>query len=170
MRLPMFWWSPDPRAIIELDGLHVSRRLTRTVRSGKFRVSFDEDFAGVIRGCGDRAEGTWITPDMVTAYTRLFDLGVAHSVEVWHNGQLAGGTYGVALGGLFAAESMFYRVRDASKVALVALADRLRQRGFELWDIQMLTDHTASLGAVEVPRAEYLKRLHRALCKPARFL
>ena len=161
---PILWWSPDPRAIFELDGLHVSRRLARTLRSGKFSVTFNRDFPGVIRGCADRpGQGVWITADMIAAYTRLHQLGHAHSVEVWHDGKLAGGLYGVAVGGLFAGESMFTRVRDASKVALAHLMDRLRQRGFQLFDVQFLNDHTARLGAVEVPRREYLARLRRAL-------
>src|SRR5207302_3262854 len=123
------------------------------VRSGKFAVTVDRDFAGVIRGCADRPEpGVWITPEMLAAYERLHRLGHAHSVEVWHEGQLAGGVYGVALGGLFAGESMFSRVRDASKVALVFLVERLRQRGYKLFDIQFVTPHTASLGAVAIPR------------------
>lgn len=160
---PVCWWSPDPRAIFELDGLHISRRLARTTRSGRFRVTFNHDFAGVIRGCADRPEGTWITADMIAAYERLHRLGHAHSVEVWHGGELAGGLYGVALGGFFAGESMFHRKSDASKVALVYLVDRLRRRGFQLFDIQLLTEHTARLGAIEMPRKAYLARLQRAL-------
>jgi leucyl/phenylalanyl-tRNA---protein transferase len=166
---PICWWSPDPRAIFELDGLHVSRRLQRTVRSGRFQVTFNEDFRDVIRGCADRDEGTWIHPEMIHAYERLHRLGHCHSVEVWHDGTLAGGTYGVAIGGFFAGESMFTRVRDASKIALVYLVERLRQRGFQLFDIQMLTEHTQRLGAVEIPRRVYLKRLRRALVQPATF-
>lgn len=169
-RLPMFWWSPDPRAVIELNGLHVSRRLARTIRSNKFFVTFDHDFDGVIRGCADRgAEGTWITADIVEAYSRLHRLGVVHSVEVWHGDCLAGGTYGVAIGGLFAAESMFHRVSDASKVAVAALVDRLNERQYVLLDIQMLTDHTASIGAVEIRRTAYLRRLKQALKVAAQF-
>jgi leucyl/phenylalanyl-tRNA---protein transferase len=168
---PILWWSPDPRAIFEMDGLHVSRRLARTVRSGKFAVTVDRDFAGVIRGCADRPEpGVWITPEMVEAYERLHRLGHAHSVEVWHGGELAGGLYGVAVGGLFAGESMFTRVRDASKVALVHVMGRLRERGYQLFDVQFLNDHTESLGAVEIPRREYLARLRRALECPATFV
>jgi leucyl/phenylalanyl-tRNA--protein transferase len=167
---PVLWWSPDPRAIIELDGLHVSRRLARTVRSNRFRVTVNRDFDGVLRGCADRpGQGTWITPAMIAAYTDLHRRGAAHSVEVWHEGILAGGLYGVALGGLFAGESMFTHVRDASKVALVHLVERLQERTFQVFDIQFVTRHTASLGAVEVPRAEYLARLRRALEYPARF-
>ncbi len=115
---PILWWSPDPRAIFELDGLHVSHRLARTLRSGKFTVTVDGDFANVMRGCADRpGQGVWITPAMIAAYTALHRSGYAHSVEVWHEGRLAGGLYGVAIRGLFAGESMFTQVRDASKVA-----------------------------------------------------
>src|SRR5438067_1171071 len=146
---PICWWSPDPRAIFELDGLHVSRRLRRTLRSGRFTLTVNRDFAGVIRGCADRpADGIWITADMIAAYEALHRLGHAHSVEAWHEGRLAGGVYGVALGGFFAGESMFTRVRDASKVALAYLVDRLREREFQLFDIQFLTEHTTRLGAV----------------------
>src|SRR3954471_16178133 len=130
---PMHWWSPDPRAVIPVGGLHVSHRLARTVRSGKFQTTVNRAFADVMRGCAeDRAEGTWITPDMVTAYERLHALGHAHSVEAWLNGELVGGTYGVALGGLFAAESMFHTATDASKVALAALMERLLERRYVL--------------------------------------
>lgn len=166
---PVCWWSPDPRAIFELDGFHVSRRLRRTIRSKRFSITFNQDFFSVIRGCADRAEGTWITSDMIAAYDELHRLGHAHSVEVWHDGKLAGGLYGVAVAGLFAGESMFSRVRDASKVALVFLVERLRLRGFQLFDIQFLTDHTARLGAIEIPRKEYLARLRRALRCQATF-
>jgi leucyl/phenylalanyl-tRNA--protein transferase len=161
--MPVCWWSPDPRAILPLDGLHVSRRLARTIRSGRFAVTVNRDFAGVMHGCADRAEGTWITPDMLAAYLRLHLLGHAHSIEAWLGGDLAGGVYGVALGGFFAAESMFHWRTDASKVALAALVDRLRARGFALLDIQLLTPHTARMGAVEIPRPEYLQRLKDAL-------
>ncbi len=166
---PVMWWSPDPRAIFELDGLHVSRRLRRTIRQGRFQLTVNQDFEGVMRGCADRSEGTWITEDMLVAYTALHRLGHAHSIEVWHEEALAGGVYGVAIGGFFAAESMFTRVRDASKVALAFLMDRLRQRGFQLLDIQFLTGHTTGLGAIEIPRAEYLERLAQALECPVTF-
>ncbi len=166
---PILWWSPDPRAIFQLDGFHVSRRLRRTIASGNFTCTVDRDFSGVIRGCAERDEGTWIIPPMIAAYERLYRLGHAHSVEVWHDGHLAGGVYGVAVGGLFAGESMFTRVRDASKVGLAFLVERLRERGFALFDIQMLTEHTARLGAVEIPRKEYLARLRQALKREAAF-
>jgi leucyl/phenylalanyl-tRNA--protein transferase len=167
---PLLWWSPDPRAIFELNALHVSRRLRRTIRSGRFTVTINRDFRGVMCGCADRPdEGTWITSEMREAYEAMHRLGHAHSVEVWQGETLAGGLYGVAIGGFFAGESMFTRVRDASKVALVHLMDRLRERGFQLFDIQFLTDHTKRLGAVEIPRSEYLRRLRRGLDCPARF-
>lgn len=169
---PIAWWSPDPRAIIALDAFHVPRRLQRTLRSGKFQVTCDRDFNGVMRGCSTgpgREHGTWITPSMIAAYSRMHELGHAHSVEVWHQGRLAGGTYGIAISGLFAAESMFYRERDASKIALAHLVAHLRVRGFDLIDVQQLTPHTASLGAVEISRTEYLRRLASAITLPVTF-
>jgi leucyl/phenylalanyl-tRNA--protein transferase len=168
---PVLWWSPDPRAIVELDSFHIPRRLRRTIRSGMFTVTVNRAFADVIRGCADRrGEGTWLTAEMIAAYEKLHELGLAHSVEAWHGRVLAGGVYGVALGGFFAAESMFTRVSDASKVALAFLVARLRERGFQLLDIQMLTEHTARLGAVEIPRTAYLARLRQALQVEATFL
>jgi leucyl/phenylalanyl-tRNA--protein transferase len=160
------WWSPNPRAIFAFDRLHVSRRLARRIRSGKFTVTSDRDFAGVIRGCGpdsDRAGSTWLSDEMITAYEELHQLGHAHSVEVWNGNRLVGGTYGVSIGGLFAAESMFYRERDASKVALFFLIRHLLRQGFQLLDIQQLTDHTESLGAIEISRSTYLRRLAAAV-------
>ena len=134
-------------------------------------MTINRDFSAVIRGCADqRKDGTWITADMIEAYERLHHLGHAHSVEVWQEQSLAGGLYGVALGGFFAGESMFHLVRDASKVALASLIDRLRQRGFGLFDIQFLTDHTARLGAIEIPRADYLHRLQLALADNVSFV
>jgi len=162
---PVCWWSPDPRAIFELDHLHFSRRFLRTLRSGCFTCTVDQAFSTVIRGCADRAEGTWILPDMIAAYERLHQLGLAHSIEVWRDGSLAGGLYGVAMAGFFAGESMFTRGRDGSKVALAYLVERLRERGFLLFDTQFLTPHTARLGAIEIPRSEYLTRLEIALAQ-----
>ena len=161
---PVLWWSPDPRAIIELDGLHISRRLARTIRSGKFRVTLDRQFEAVMRACGEtRPEGTWVTDEMLAAYIRLHREGHAHSVEVWHGEALAGGIYGVAIGGLFAGESMFHTVTDASKVALAALVEHLKKRGYVLFDVQMTTEHTERMGAVEIARDAYLARLHDAV-------
>lgn len=157
------WYRPDPRAIIPLDGFHISRSLAKTIRQGVFEVTFDRDFDGVMRGCGDRAEGTWITPEFIDVYGELHRRGKAHSVEVWREGRLVGGTYGVSIGGAFMAESMFHYETDASKVALSALVARLRERGFQLLDTQYLTPHLASLGAVEIPHREYYDRLRRAI-------
>ncbi len=160
---PICWWSPDPRAIFELNDFHVSRRLTRTIRSGNFKVTINQAFGEVIRGCADRAEGSWITASMIDAYERLHRLGIAHSVEAWHGDQLGGGLYGVALAGFFAGESMFTRITDGSKVALAFTVEHLKKRGFQLFDTQFLTEHTARLGAVEIPRQNYLERLQQAL-------
>jgi leucyl/phenylalanyl-tRNA--protein transferase len=160
---PVCWWSPNPRGIFDIKTFTISRRLARTVRSGKFQITFDECFAEVVHGCSEREEGTWITPEMIEAYVGLHRLGYAHSVEVWSNGLLVGGVYGVAIGGFFAGESMFYRVRDASKVALVHLFAHLRQRGFVLFDTQIVNDHTRTLGAYEISRSEYLRWLRKAL-------
>jgi leucyl/phenylalanyl-tRNA--protein transferase len=160
---PICWWSPDPRAIFELDEFRVSRRLARTIRSGKFRITIDQAFGDVMRGCADRAEGSWVTSSMIAAYERLHRLGIAHSVEAWHGDRLGGGLYGVALGGFFAGESMFTRVTDGSKAALAFTVDHLKKRGYELFDTQFVTEHTKRMGAVEIPRRDYLKRLQHAL-------
>jgi leucyl/phenylalanyl-tRNA--protein transferase len=169
--IDLLWWSPDPRAIVPIDGLHVSRRLARTLRRPRFRVTIDADFAGVIAGCADRgAEATWITPALRAAYQRLHGLGWAHSVEAWTpDGALAGGLYGVAVGGLFAAESMFHRATDASKVALVALVQHCRACGVDLLDVQIPSSHLAAMGAVTIPRADYLRRLARVIERPVNF-
>ncbi|MBR4833766.1 MAG: leucyl/phenylalanyl-tRNA--protein transferase [Thermoguttaceae bacterium] len=168
------WWSPDPRAIFELDDFHVSRRLERTIRSGKFRVTFDEAFPETMLGCANakgRANGeSWITREFYASYCRLFELGLAHSAECWLGDRLVGGVYGVAINGFFDGESMFSVERDASKVALVALLRRLKTLGFQLFDLQIINDHTASLGGREIPRAEYLRRLNVALQTPTRFV
>jgi leucyl/phenylalanyl-tRNA--protein transferase len=167
---PILWWSPDPRAIFDLERIHIPRRLARTVRQGKFTITINRAFEQVMRGCGVRPEGTWITSSMREAYSRLHRLGHAHSLEAWQDGQLAGGLYGVALGGLFAAESMFHIEPDAANVCFVHLVDRLKQRGYVLLDTQMATPHTKRFGAFEIPRRDYLKRLHRATPLATRFL
>lgn len=172
-RSPLYWWSPDPRAVIEWRNFHVSRRLARRIRSGCFQVTLDHDFRGVMEGCAtapDRTEGTWITPNMIRAYCRMHQLGHAHSVEVWRNDKLVGGVYGIAIGGAFAAESMFHLETDASKVALAKLVEHLRQRGYALLDIQQWSAHLGSLGATEVSRSEYLRRLSAAVDLPVTFL
>ncbi len=166
-RGPTGWWSPDPRGVLPLDGLRVTRSLRRSCRSCD--VTVDTAFDAVVAGCADPDRPSrWITPRIAAAYRRLFDLGWAHSVEVWRDGALVGGLYRLSVEGLFAGESMFHRARDASKVALVALVDLLREDGDErrLLDVQWRTDHLESLGVVEVPRAEYLARLHVALTAP----
>lgn len=161
---PVLWWSPDPRAVIELEHLHIPRRLARTLRSEKFSVSVNRCFERVMRACGDtRPEGTWVTEDMVAGYVALHKAGFAHSLEVWQGDVLAGGIYGVAIGGLFAGESMFHVVSDASKVALVKLVDRLNERGFVLFDVQMTTAHTERFGARNIPRDQYLRRVAAAI-------
>lgn len=168
----MLWWSPDPRAIFEIEPFRPSRRLARTCRERRWQVTCNRDFPAVIHACattGDRRGRTWITPALQAAYVEMHHLGHAHSVEVWLDGELAGGIYGVALGGLFAGESMFHRARDASKVALVRLMHHVRCRGYTLFDIQQLTDHTASLGAIEIPRDEYLRRVAEAVRLPVTF-
>jgi leucyl/phenylalanyl-tRNA--protein transferase len=161
------WWSPDPRGILPLGELHVSRSLRRSL--ARFEIRVDSAFADVVRGCADpRRPGRWITPQIAAAYRRLADLGWAHSVECWRDGRLAGGLYGVAVGGLFAGESMFHRETDASKVALVALVTILRADADErrLLDVQWRTRHLARLGVREVSRPEYLRLLGRALAAP----
>ena len=156
------WHCPDPRAILPLDGFHVSRSLRRTERRAGFEVSFDRDFAAVMRACAaDRP--VWINDDFHRIYGALHAQGKAHSVEVWREGALVGGTYGVQVGGAFCAESKFHRVTDASKVALHALVDRLREREFLVLDVQYLTPHLETLGAVEIPAREYMRLLDRAV-------
>jgi len=159
---PITWWSPDPRAIFELDQFHVPRSLAKVIRQRSFEVTYDRAFRRVMEGCAAPSPGrhsSWITPEFLAAYTRLHAQGHAHSVECWQGNELAGGIYGVSVGGLFAGESMFHRVTNASKVALYHLVGRLRERKFVLFDIQMVTPATQGLGAVEIPRVEYLKRL-----------
>ena len=161
--VPPLWWSPNPRALMDRERLHVSRSLRRTLRQGPFQVTFDQAFADVIGGCASNREGgTWILPEMMLAYTQLHQLGHAHSFEVWHDGQLAGGLYGVRRGALFAAESMFHVVTDASKVALAVAIDTLFRAGIQVFDVQFVTEHLASLGAYEVTRTEYLTQVARA--------
>jgi leucyl/phenylalanyl-tRNA--protein transferase len=165
---PITWWSPDPRAVIPLGGLHVSRSLRKVLRKGVFSTSFDRAFCAVMEGCAAPRPGrkeTWISAAFITGYTRLHALGHAHSVEIWHDKRLAGGLYGVCIGGFFAGESMFSAEENASKVALVAMEERLRLSGFELFDVQFLTPHLVSMGAVEIPRREYLLKLHAACAK-----
>ena len=164
------WASPDPRAIFPLESPEAWPRTVRRALKAGFRVSFDEAFADVLEACGDRpGEGTWITPDIIATYSELHRLGWAHSIEAWQGSTLAGGLYGVAMGALFAGESMFHRVTGASKAAFAACAGRLREKGFELFDVQVLTPHLRLLGCVEIPRDEYRARVRKALRRSARF-
>ena len=156
------WFSPDPRGIIPLDTFHVPKSLERTVRQGKFEIRMDTAFPEVIAACAER-DTTWISDRIQLSYEKLFELGYAHSVETWLNGTLAGGLYGVSIGGAFFGESMFSRATDASKVALVALVRHLRHRGFRLLDTQWSTPHLARFGCVDVPRDDYLDLLDDAL-------
>ncbi len=162
------WYSPDPRAIFPLETFHIPRSLRQTLRKNVFSITIDSAFEEVMRNCASRDE-TWISEDIVQSYLRLFALGYAHSVEAWSGSTLAGGLYGVALGAAFFGESMFSRRRDASKVALANLVERLRARHFELLDTQFITPHLARFGAVEISRAEYLKRLRSAIWKKRSF-
>lgn len=159
------WWSPDPRGVLPLRSIRVTRSLLKSKR--RFTLTVDADFRAVMAACAEgRDEGAWITREFLDTYGTLHDLGWAHSIEVWQDGALVGGLYGIEIGGLFAGESMFHRVRDASKVALVGLVDLLAAAGSpdeRLLDVQWRTDHLATLGVVEVPRVEYLHRLRRAL-------
>lgn len=164
------WFSPDPRGILPLDDFIVSRRLARVVRQGKFEVVVDRAFEAVMRACAaDRDDGTWISEEIIESYIALYRRGLAHSVEAWQNGALVGGLYGVHLGGAFFGESMFHRVTDASKVALVGLVDRLQAGGFTLLDTQWTTPHLEQFGAKEIPREEYLTRLASAMARRCAF-
>lgn len=168
------WYSPDPRGIIPLESFHVPARLRRVVRQGTFRVVVDAAFEDVIRACAlaerePNEAGTWISEEIIESYCHLHALGYAHSVEAWKGDELAGGLYGVALGGAFFGESMFHRVTDASKVALVSLVERLRSRGFTLLDTQWVTPHLRRFGAIEIPRDEYLRRLDVSLRQGVNF-
>ena len=166
-RTPLGWWSPEQRGVLPLDELRVSRSLRQS--RARFEIRVDSAFEEVVAGCADpRRTGGWIDDDIAAAYTQLHHLGWAHSVEAWHDGELAGGLYGVAIGGLFAGESMFTRVRDASKVALTGLVELMQDAHAQhrLLDTQWLTPHLATLGVVEIPRGEYLARLRTALTAP----
>jgi leucyl/phenylalanyl-tRNA--protein transferase len=164
---PILWWSPDPRLVLVPEELKISRSLRQRMKKGIFRVTFDTAFEKVMKGCAEvprkDGQGTWITEEMIEAYCRLHEKGVAHSVESWAEGRLAGGLYGVALGGVFFGESMFSRRSDASKAALVTLVERLKGEGFRIIDCQMTTAHLMSMGAREIPRPEFLKIIKKAL-------
>jgi leucyl/phenylalanyl-tRNA--protein transferase len=162
----VYWYDPDPRAVLPLDRFHVPRSLQRVVKSGRFEIRTDTAFTAVMRACAAPAPGretTWISEDFIEAYTQLHKAGLAHCVETWLEGELVGGLYGVSLGGLFAGESMFHWTRNASKVALVHLVERLQQGGYMLLDVQFMTPHLRRFGAIEIPRKLYKKQLAQAL-------
>jgi len=169
---PILWWSPDPRLILDLKDFKISRSLGKTLKKGVFQVTFDHAFEEVIQACAvvprEAQNGTWITAEMQEAYINLHGLGYAHSVETWFGGKLAGGLYGVSLGKCFFGESMFHLKTDASKVALATLVERLKRWDFHFIDSQMTTEHMVSLGAKELPRRIFLKRLQSALRHPTR--
>jgi leucyl/phenylalanyl-tRNA--protein transferase len=166
---PILWWSPDPRMVLYVSEVHVSRSLSKVIKASRFRVTLDTAFRDVVRGCAEARrdhEGTWITPAMEEAYVRLADLGYAHSVEAWQGGSLVGGLYGVAVGRMFFGESMFTRVSDASKVALVSLTQQLERWRMPLIDCQMSTTHLASLGARDMPRADFVREVRYLVQQP----
>ncbi len=161
----IYWYAPDPRAILPLDRFHVPRNLARLVRRGVFEVTFDRAFTAVVAACADRPQ-TWISRELQAMYQGLYQQGYAHSVECWQDGQLVGGLFGVTIGGAFFGESMFHRVSEASKVALVHLVAHLRRQGFQLLDIQLLTPHFRQFGAEEIPRAVFEQLLAQAVALP----
>ncbi|MGQ0736714.1 MAG: leucyl/phenylalanyl-tRNA--protein transferase [Acidobacteriota bacterium] len=167
---PVLWWCPDPRMVLPTNAVHVSRSLRRRLRRGDYRVTLDRAFAQVLAGCAAprrHESGTWLVPEMVDAYRRLYAAGLAHSVEVWYGEQLAGGVYGVALGRMFFGESMFSRLTDSSKVALVVLAAQLARWGFPFIDCQTRTDHLSTLGALEMSRSRFVREVARLTALPA---
>jgi leucyl/phenylalanyl-tRNA--protein transferase len=164
------WYSADPRGVLPLETFHIPQTLRQTLRQRKFEIRINHDYEAAMRACMQaRIQRTWINEELIAAYARLHKLGHAHSVEAWRNGELVGGLYGVSLGGAFFGESMFHRQRDASKVALVALVERLNERGFELLDTQTCSDHLKRFGGVEIGEAEYLRRLHKAIERECQF-
>ena len=166
------WYTADPRGIIPLEDrhFHVPRTLRQAVRQDRFQIRINHDFEQTMRACMlARPEGSWISEDLIAIYKDLHRLGYAHSVEAWHKGELAGGLYGVSLGGAFFGESMFHHKRDASKIALVHLVQRLRERGYELLDAQAATPHLQQFGCVEIPASEYLRRLKKAVARKCEF-
>ncbi len=170
---PILWWSLDPRGIIPLDDFHVGATLIKVLKRKIFEIKINTVFEDVMRACAVRSDGSesgWITEEMISAYTELHRLGNAHSIESWRNGKLVGGVYGIAIGGLFAAESMFYLESNASKIALTALVERMKETGFTLFDCQMVTNVTKRMGAIEISREEYLKQLNKALLQNCKFI
>lgn len=168
----IYWYAPDPRAILPLESFHCARRLRQELRKGGFEMRINSAFEQVMASCAAPRDGqpsTWISSGIIDAYSELHRLGFAHSVEAWLEGELVGGLYGVALGGMFAGESMFHRVTNASKASLVHLVEHLRERGFSLLDIQFVTPHLKQFGAIEISRAEYERRLTHAMTQRCQF-
>lgn len=170
----VYWYAPDPRGLLPLEDFHCPSRLAQTVRQEPYDIKIDEAFEKVIRGCaeprGEENQTTWISEGIIEAYTKLHRLGYAHSVEAWEEDRLVGGLYGVALGGLFAGESMFYRETDASKICLVHLVDRLEERDFDLLDVQWVNAHLEQFGAYEISREEYERRLRDVIDRDVSFV
>lgn len=167
---PELWWSPDPRAVLHPWNLHISRKMSRVIRTVGWRTTWNRAFTDVMLACSEnRTDGTWIVPEMVEAYTEMNALGHAHSLEVWEGDDLIGGMYGVHRGGFFAAESMFHRIDNASKVALIHAVQALQQVGIEMLDVQLMTEHLASMGAEAMPRRKYLARIRELREKPVQF-
>jgi len=165
---PLRWYAPDPRCVFDLENFHVPKRLARTYRQGRFEMRINSAWRQVMELCADR-ENTWITEDIYDVYTKLHEMGKAHSVEAYYDGELAGGLYGVSLGGAFMGESMFHTVTDASKIALIYLVERMKQRGFVLLDCQFMTTHLKTFGAMDIPQPEYMSRLQKAIRLDVRF-
>ena len=165
------WYTADPRGIIPLDAFHIPRTLQQTIRQGKFEIAINRNFEAIMRACMSvRSDGSWISEQLIAVYCKLHQLGFAHSVEAWQDGQLAGGLYGVSLGAAFFGESMFHHVRDASKVALAALVERLRERNYELLDTQAATSHLKHFGCIEIRAEDYARRLKHALQRKCSFV
>lgn len=161
---PLLWWSPDPRCVLRPDEIHISRSMAKTLRQKRFTITFNQAFGQCIEHCAStnqRAAETWVSPQIIEAYTLLHEMGYAHSVECWQHGTLIGGLYGIAIGRCFCGESMFHTQRDASKAAFIGLAAHLKTKGFQLIDCQLPTDHLHSLGAYNIPREEFLRRLNK---------
>jgi leucyl/phenylalanyl-tRNA--protein transferase len=164
------WYTADPRGVVPLDRFHIPHTLQQTLRQRKFEIRINHDFQATMRACmTTRPEGSWISEPLIAVYSNLHELGFAHSVEAWRDGELVGGLYGVSLGAAFFGESMFHYERDASKICLVHLVDRLREREFELLDTQANTDHLRRFGCIDIPATDYLKRLRTALAKKREF-
>ena len=160
----ILWWSPNPRCVLRPDELHISRTMAKKIRQGNFTITFDQAFSSCIQHCActnQRSDGTWVSPDIIAAYTKLHQMGYAHSVECWQDGELTGGLYGLAIGHCFCGESMFHTRRDTSKLAFIALTKHLHQLGYRLIDCQLPTEHLHSLGAHNISRDEFLQRLHQ---------